>query len=212
MLAGRRQLEDALARYHSCFDGAPAGYLLLDAIGIIEQIDRAGAALLDSPRGRLVGEPFGRWVVPDDRELFGRHLADLAGGDGRRIQELRIGTAAAGRCTSASTARARSRTRSSMPRPMSPGMLQLGQIPWSKEAQFRLPVCVWQAMMQHYYLDGAWLLVDREVGRIDPPLDRLPRGEPPSTPVETLESDGEQHLAWQEALEREVVVADLLGR
>jgi hypothetical protein len=37
------------------------------------------------------------------------------------------------------------------------GVLQLDQIAWSKEAQFRLPVRVWHEMMEHYYPDGAWL-------------------------------------------------------
>jgi len=43
------------------------------------------------------------------------------------------------------------------------GSLQLTQIPWSKEAQFRLPVQLWQEMMAHYYPDGAWLRVPREL-------------------------------------------------
>ena len=43
------------------------------------------------------------------------------------------------------------------------GLLQLDQISWSKEATFRLPVPLWQAMMEHYYPDGAWLRLSRDV-------------------------------------------------
>jgi Family of unknown function (DUF6084) len=43
------------------------------------------------------------------------------------------------------------------------GVLQLEQISWSKEATFRLPVHLWQEMMAHYYPDGTWLRVSREM-------------------------------------------------
>lgn len=42
-------------------------------------------------------------------------------------------------------------------------MLQVGQISWSKEARFRLPVKVWQEMMDHYYPNSAWLCLNRDV-------------------------------------------------
>ena len=40
--------------------------------------------------------------------------------------------------------------------------LQIGQISWSKEANFRLPVKVWQQMMAHYYPNSAWLNLQRD--------------------------------------------------
>ncbi len=43
------------------------------------------------------------------------------------------------------------------------GDLQIGQISWDKEAQFRLPVKVWQEMMEHYYPNSAWLNLRRDV-------------------------------------------------
>jgi len=42
------------------------------------------------------------------------------------------------------------------------GSLQIEQISWSKEASYRLPVAVWQAMMRHYYPNGMWLCLDSE--------------------------------------------------
>jgi hypothetical protein len=41
--------------------------------------------------------------------------------------------------------------------------LQVAQIPWEKEAAFRLPVPVWKAMMDHYYPNSAWLRLHRDV-------------------------------------------------
>lgn len=47
--------------------------------------------------------------------------------------------------------------------PAEDGTLQVDQIPWDKEATFRLPVQVWSAMMAHYYPNGAWLRLRRDV-------------------------------------------------
>jgi hypothetical protein len=41
--------------------------------------------------------------------------------------------------------------------------LQVTQIPWSKEAKFRLPVTVWREMMEMYYPNSAWLNLQQEV-------------------------------------------------
>jgi uncharacterized protein DUF6084 len=41
--------------------------------------------------------------------------------------------------------------------------LQATQIPWDREAHFRLPVSVWKEMMDHYYPNSAWLRLRRDV-------------------------------------------------
>ena len=41
--------------------------------------------------------------------------------------------------------------------------LQVTQIPWNKEARFRLPIVAWQDMMEHYYPNTAWLCLRRDV-------------------------------------------------
>jgi hypothetical protein len=43
------------------------------------------------------------------------------------------------------------------------GNLQVAQISWSKEASFRLPVVVWQEMMQRYYPNSAWIHLHKDV-------------------------------------------------
>ena len=43
------------------------------------------------------------------------------------------------------------------------GSLQIEQIPWSAETKFRLPVSVWQSMMDLYYPNSAWLRLRRDV-------------------------------------------------
>jgi Family of unknown function (DUF6084) len=41
--------------------------------------------------------------------------------------------------------------------------LQVEQIPWDKEAPFRLPISIWRQMMDHYYPNTAWLCLRRDV-------------------------------------------------
>ncbi len=41
--------------------------------------------------------------------------------------------------------------------------LQIAQIPWDREANYRLPVSVWKQMMDRYYPDTAWICLRREV-------------------------------------------------
>ncbi|MDQ2783805.1 MAG: DUF6084 family protein [Chloroflexota bacterium] len=43
------------------------------------------------------------------------------------------------------------------------GAMRIGQIPWEKEATFRLPIAVWRAMMDHYYPNTAWLDLPQDV-------------------------------------------------
>jgi hypothetical protein len=41
--------------------------------------------------------------------------------------------------------------------------MQVEQIPWDKEARYRLPVRLWKGMMEQYFPNSAWLRVHREV-------------------------------------------------
>jgi hypothetical protein len=65
------------------------------------------------------------------------------------------------------------------------GQLQVAQIPWEKEAVYRLPVRVWKEMMDHYYPNSAWLCLRRDV------FDRLARYKVANGVT-----------AWEQALER----------
>lgn len=41
--------------------------------------------------------------------------------------------------------------------------LQVARIPWTKEAEYRLPVQVWKDLMEMYYPNVAWLSLHRDV-------------------------------------------------
>lgn len=43
------------------------------------------------------------------------------------------------------------------------GNLQIGQVSWSKEATFQLPIATWQEMIARYYPNTAWIRLDKDV-------------------------------------------------
>ena len=43
------------------------------------------------------------------------------------------------------------------------GALQVAQVPWDREANFRLPVSVWKEMMEMHFPNTSWLCLRRDV-------------------------------------------------
>ncbi len=43
------------------------------------------------------------------------------------------------------------------------GRLQISQISWNKECNYRLPIAVWQEMMDHHYPNTAFLSLERDL-------------------------------------------------
>jgi PAS domain S-box-containing protein len=70
--------EAASQRYQTLFDFAPDGYLVTDPLGIIQEANRAAAALLAMPQAWLVGMPFALFVPPEGQQSFRTQLAALA--------------------------------------------------------------------------------------------------------------------------------------
>jgi hypothetical protein len=45
---------------------------------------------------------------------------------------------------------------------MADGRLQVQQVPWSKEATFRLPVSVWRDSVDAHFPNSAWIRMSRQ--------------------------------------------------
>ncbi len=43
------------------------------------------------------------------------------------------------------------------------GNLQIGQIPWSKEASYRMPVATWKGVIDTYFPNSAWIRMQKDV-------------------------------------------------
>jgi hypothetical protein len=73
----------------------------------------------------------------------------------------------------------------------SSGALQVAQIPWDKEASFRLPAATWRGLMARHYGDSAWLNIRKDM------FDRL------------NQYKSSQGLpTWEQALERLLTLAE----
>ena len=68
--------------------------------------------------------------------------------------------------------------------------LQIAQIPWDREASYKLPIRAWKEMMDQHYPNTAWLCIERDV------FDRL------------AEYKARNNIAtWEQALERALGLA-----
>jgi PAS domain S-box-containing protein len=85
------ELEKSRDRYADLFDFSPLGYIVLDARGVIREINLTATGLLERERRLLVGFPMIHFVAAEDRPLFLRHLRRCGeGGEGEVTTELRI--------------------------------------------------------------------------------------------------------------------------
>ncbi len=64
------EAEDALTKYSDLYDFAPIGLFTLDAQGLIQEVNLAGAALLGKERRNLMTRHFRRFVAPEDLPSF----------------------------------------------------------------------------------------------------------------------------------------------
>ena len=83
-------LEASRERYFSLFDQAPVGYLTLGGDGSILEANFAAARALGVTHGGLLGQPFARFVLPEDLEPFHRHFDQLGAAGGARRLDLRL--------------------------------------------------------------------------------------------------------------------------
>ncbi len=65
--AALRQAHD---RFAALYEHAPAGYVVLDASGIVRQTNATYRAMLNRPNDDLRGRPFTEAIVPDDVPIF----------------------------------------------------------------------------------------------------------------------------------------------
>lgn len=68
----RQSLEAALERYTEVFDYAPIGYVALDVVGRIRDVNQAAARMLGVDRARLIDQPFAQHISPVHAQVFDR--------------------------------------------------------------------------------------------------------------------------------------------
>jgi PAS domain S-box-containing protein len=70
----RRQVEQSRDRYEDLFDFSPIAYLILDASGVIRDLNLTGAALLGLARRAAIGTPFIALVQGEFQSAFWDHM------------------------------------------------------------------------------------------------------------------------------------------
>ena len=77
LVQARAQVEAGLAHYAQLYDFAPVGYVTLNFLGVIVEINLSGASMLGVERARLKDRRFAQWVSPSDRSRFTAFLGQL---------------------------------------------------------------------------------------------------------------------------------------
>ena len=84
---GQLELEASRDRYVDLYDFAPVGYLTLSATGLIVQANLTGAAMLGTPRERLLHSRFAQFVQAPDGERWQQEFEQvLQHGDSLRLE------------------------------------------------------------------------------------------------------------------------------
>jgi PAS domain S-box-containing protein len=79
-------------RYRTLFELAPAGHIVTDGRGVIQDANHAAVALLQAPRDELVGRQLIDFLAgdPTERRTLDRKLAQLAGSDRAQSWEMSL--------------------------------------------------------------------------------------------------------------------------
>ena len=77
LVAARLSAEVERQRYQELFDFAPDGYLVTDSNGIIQEANRAAAALLGVPQPQLLDKALTDFIAEEERPTFSAFLPRL---------------------------------------------------------------------------------------------------------------------------------------
>ncbi|MEO8900866.1 MAG: ATP-binding protein [Polyangiaceae bacterium] len=88
--SSQEQLELARARYFDLYDLAPVGYLTIGENGIVLEANLTAAGLLDLTRSAIVKQPWSRFVLPADQDIYYTHRRQLLSSGAPHGCELRL--------------------------------------------------------------------------------------------------------------------------
>jgi len=98
LLKAQAVAREAVDNYTELFDFAPVPYFVLDADGVVCDLNLAGAKLLGLDRGRISGQRFERYVRPDDRRAYATFCYKLRADETQTPCELTLLKADVGFC------------------------------------------------------------------------------------------------------------------
>jgi PAS domain S-box-containing protein len=90
MQEARDRMEMLLEKYTDLYDFAPVGYLSLNELGQILEVNLSGAALLGVGRSLLINRRLPPFIVPASRPIFLDFLKRVFAGDGKQVCEATL--------------------------------------------------------------------------------------------------------------------------
>ncbi|NPV87184.1 MAG: PAS domain S-box protein [Anaerolineae bacterium] len=63
-------LEASQRRFFTLFNQAPVGYLVLDEVGIVQQVNETFCEMVQRGRDEIIGHALADWIAPPDRQAF----------------------------------------------------------------------------------------------------------------------------------------------
>ena len=90
LLLAQVSIESERQRYQDFFEFAPDGYLLTDPQGMIREVNRAAANLLNVSQKFLVNKPLANFILMEERQSFRSHLKQLPERDRFQDWEVRL--------------------------------------------------------------------------------------------------------------------------
>lgn len=85
-------LTETKRKYTNLYDFAPVGYLTLDEMGIIREVNLTGSIILEMERGFLIGKPFTIFIGADANDHFYQYLNLVKYSDTKQIWNTYINT------------------------------------------------------------------------------------------------------------------------
>jgi len=73
----QQELEASESRFKDLYDFAPAGYITVNDQGVIVEANRTAATLLNLVAETLVGQPFFRFILSVDQDIYYQHRAAI---------------------------------------------------------------------------------------------------------------------------------------
>jgi PAS domain S-box-containing protein len=86
----RVELESARTRYFDLYDMAPVGYCTISEEGMILEANLTAATLLDVTRSDLANQPFSRFIVKEDQNIYYLHRKLLFDTGAPQVCEMRM--------------------------------------------------------------------------------------------------------------------------
>ena len=86
----RRQVESERQRYLDLFEGAPDGYVVTDANGMIVEANIAAASMLNTRDDFLTGKPLVLFVTDEGKKEFHSRVIRLSSGERRDVREWEL--------------------------------------------------------------------------------------------------------------------------